>query len=84
MITILKHGATEAEKSEAERATRRTVEAILDDIANRGDIAVRELSAKFDQWEPESFRLSESQIMALMATLPEQTITDIKFRAGAW
>ncbi len=79
MITILKHGATEAEKSEAERATRRTVEAILDDIANRGDAAVRELSAKFDQWEPESFRLSESEIMALMATLPEQTITDIKF-----
>ncbi len=79
MITILKHGATEAEKTEADRKVRHTVEAILDDIAARGDTAVRELSAKFDKWEPESFRLSEKQIHDLIATLPEQVITDITF-----
>jgi sulfopropanediol 3-dehydrogenase len=55
------------------------VEAILDDIAARGDTAVRELSAKFDKWEPASFRLSESEISALIATLPAQVIEDIKF-----
>ena len=79
MIRILKHGATEAEKTEADRKTRQTVEAILDDIAARGDIAVRELSAKFDKWEPESFRLSDAQIADLIATLPSQVIEDIKF-----
>ena len=79
MIRILKHGATEAEKTEADRKTRQTVEAILEDIAARGDVAVRELSAKFDKWEPESFRLTDSQIEGLIATLSEQTITDIKF-----
>ena len=79
MITILKHGATEAEKTEADRKVRHTVEAILDDIAARGDTAVRELSAKFDKWEPDSFRLTEKQIHGLIATLPEQVITDITF-----
>jgi sulfopropanediol 3-dehydrogenase len=79
MIKILKHGATEAEKTEADRKVRHTVEAILDDIAARGDTAVRELSAKFDKWEPASFRLSDAEIRDLIATLPDQVIEDIKF-----
>ena len=79
MIRVLKQGATEAEKTEADRKTRQTVEAILEDIAARGDVAVRELSAKFDKWEPESFRLTQAQIGALIASLPEQVIADIKF-----
>jgi sulfopropanediol 3-dehydrogenase len=70
MIRILKKGTTEAEKTEADRKVRRTVEGILDDIAARGDVAVRELSAKFDNWEPVSFRLSDAEITSLIATLP--------------
>jgi len=79
MIRILKHGATEAEKTEADRKTRQTVETILEDIAERGDSAVRELSAKFDRWEPESFRLTPAQIQALIDSLPSRVIDDIKF-----
>ncbi len=79
MIRILKRGATEAEKTEADKKVRQTVEAILDDIAARGDVAVRELSAKFDKWEPASFRLSDAEIRDLIATLPAQVIEDIKF-----
>jgi len=79
MIRILKRGASEAEKTEADRKVRQTVEAILDDIAARGDVAVRELSAKFDKWEPASFRLSDAEIKSLIATLPDQVIDDIKF-----
>ena len=58
---------------------RQTVERIIDDVAARGDAAVRELSAKFDKWEPASFRLSREQIDALIASLPAQVIEDIKF-----
>src|SRR5258707_6097128 len=79
MIRVLKQGATEAEKTEADRKVRQTVEAILEDIAARGDAAVRELSAKFDKWEPVSFRLTQAEIAALIATLPAQVIGDIKF-----
>ena len=79
MIRVLKQGATEAEKKEADRQVRRTVESILDDISERGDAAVRELSAKFDKWEPESFRLRPDEIVSLMNGLPGQVIDDIKF-----
>ncbi|PPQ34046.1 histidinol dehydrogenase [Rhodopila globiformis] len=79
MIRILKHGATEAEKTEADRKVRQTVESILEDIAARGDAAVRDLSAKFDKWQPASFRLSPDEIRSLIDSLPEQVITDIKF-----
>jgi len=79
MIQILKHGATEAEKIEADRKVRRTVEAILDDIGARGDAAVRDLSTKFDQWEPSSFRLTSEEIRLLIDGLPAQVIEDITF-----
>jgi sulfopropanediol 3-dehydrogenase len=79
MIQVLKHGATETEKAEADRKVRQTVESILEDIAARGDAAVRDLSAKFDNWTPPSFRLRPDEIASLMATLPAQVIEDIKF-----
>src|ERR1700685_1658192 len=78
MIRVLKRGATEAEKTEADKKVRQTVEAILDDIAARGDVAVRELSAKFDKWEPASFRLSDAEIRDLIATLRAHGINDIR------
>ena len=55
MIRTLKRGATEEEKFAADRQVRQTVETILDDIMRRGDAAVRELSVKFDKWEPRIF-----------------------------
>jgi sulfopropanediol 3-dehydrogenase len=79
MIRVLKHGATEAEKTEADRHVRQTVEAILEDVGERGDAAVRELSVKFDKWSPASFRLSGEEIGALIDSLPTQVIDDIKF-----
>jgi sulfopropanediol 3-dehydrogenase len=79
MIRILKQGATEAEKTEADRRTRQTVEAILEDVITRGDAAVRDLSARFDRWTPDAFRLSSDEIQALIDSLPSQVIEDIRF-----
>ena len=79
MIQVLKQGATEAEKTEADRKVRQTVESTLEDIGARGDAAVRDLSAKFDKWEPASFRLRPDEIASLMNSLPNQVIEDIKF-----
>ncbi len=79
MIRIIKQGATEETKTEADRQTRHTVEAILEDIQARGDTAVRDLSIKFDKWDPPSFRLRPDEITSLMNTLPTQVIEDIKF-----
>ncbi len=79
MIRVVKPGLSDAEKFAADRAVRETVEHILDDIAARGDVAVRALSAKFDHWEPKEFRLSQAEIDALIASLPAQVIDDITF-----
>jgi sulfopropanediol 3-dehydrogenase len=79
MIRYLKRGTTEEEKFEADRKVRATVEGILDDVMRRGDAAVRDLSAKFDKWEPKNFRLSADEIQALLDSLPAQVIDDIKF-----
>ncbi len=79
MIRTLKSGLSDTEKFEADRKVRETVERILEDIAARGDAAVRQLSATLDKWEPADFRLSKPQIDSLIASLPAQTIEDIKF-----
>ena len=79
MIRVLKSGISDADKFAADRAVRETVERMLDAIAARGDAAVREYSAQLDHWEPQSFRLSQDEIDALIATLPAQAIADITF-----
>jgi sulfopropanediol 3-dehydrogenase len=78
-IEYLKRGKTVDELAQADEKVQQTVRSILADIRTRKDEAVRELSEKFDNWSPESFRLSEEQIADIMASLPEQTIEDIKF-----
>ncbi|MGE0255981.1 MAG: histidinol dehydrogenase [Alphaproteobacteria bacterium] len=78
-VTWLKRGIDADAADEADAKVRGTVEGILGDVRKRGDAAVRELSEKFDKWTPKSFRLSKADIDALMATLPAQTIDDIKF-----
>ena len=78
-ITYLKRGKPDADRAQDDAQTRATVEATLADIAARGDAAVRALSEKFDGYTPDSFRLTQAEIDALIATLSEQEIADIKF-----
>ncbi|MEO0913569.1 MAG: histidinol dehydrogenase, partial [Pseudomonadota bacterium] len=63
-ITYLKTGKPEAERAEDDAKVRAVVETTLADIAARGDAAVAELSAKFDDYAPERFRLTPSEIEA--------------------
>ncbi|WP_299732484.1 histidinol dehydrogenase [uncultured Tateyamaria sp.] len=78
-IEHLKRGKPEAERAEDDAKTRAIVEATLADIAARGDVAVRELSEKFDNYSPASFRLTLPEIEALMAELTPREMEDIKF-----
>ncbi len=78
-MKVIKEGISQEAAADIDAQIRATVEATLQDIGARGDSAVRELSEKFDSWSPESFRLSNEEIAACVARLPEQTIDDIKF-----
>jgi sulfopropanediol 3-dehydrogenase len=75
----IKTAALAGKTEEADARTRATVEAIVADVGARGDAAVRELSEKFDNWSPPSFRLSDGEIRDLVARVPPQTIADIEF-----
>lgn len=78
-ITYIKKGITEADSSANQAKTRQIVEGILNDVQQRKDEAIRELSEKFDHWNPKSFRLSNEQIQDIISTVPEHTIQDIKW-----
>jgi sulfopropanediol 3-dehydrogenase len=75
----IKTAMLKGEQDEADARTRATVEAIIADVRARGDRAVRELSEKFDNWSPHSFRLTDDEIAALVAKVAPRTIDDIKF-----
>ncbi|MEU6407822.1 histidinol dehydrogenase [Microbispora sp. NPDC046933] len=60
-------------------SVRETVRDVIADIRTRGDAAVREYSQKFDNWSPESFRLSDERIDRIVASVPDQVIEDIRF-----
>lgn len=78
-IEYLKRGRAEADKAADDASTRQIVETTLADIEARGDASVRELSAKFDGYEPASFRLSSGEIEALMNQVSDRDMEDIKF-----
>jgi sulfopropanediol 3-dehydrogenase len=79
MIRHIKRGLAAERVAESDERVRESVAKIIADVAGRGDVAVREISERFDHWSPRSFRLSQSEIEEIMAGLPEQTIEDIKF-----
>lgn len=79
MAKFLKNGVSSEEAQTQDVKVRGIVEDILQQIESRGDAAVREYSQKFDNWEPESFRLSRAQIDACYEELDQQVIDDIKF-----
>ncbi len=78
-ITHLKTGKPESERAEDDAKVRAIVESTLADIEKRGDAAIRELSAKFDKYEPESFRLTSSEIEAAMQKVSARDMEDIRF-----
>ena len=78
-ITYLKRGKPDEERAQDDAKTKSIVEEILLDIATRGDRAVRDLSVKFDSYNPQNFKLTNQEILDLMATLSDRELADIKF-----
>ena len=79
MAKILKKGVSEEQALATGNQVCEVVENILKGITDKGDAHVRELSEKFDNWSPASFRLSEDEIQTCIDNLPEATLNDVKF-----
>lgn len=79
MIRHLKTSISAEERAQDDAQVRSTVESLLAEIESGGDAAVRRLSEKFDNYSPQSFRLSESEIEAAMSKVSAREMEDIKF-----
>src|SRR6187455_3879708 len=79
MARWLKRGMDASAIKAADAKVRETVESILAQVEERKDAAIRELSEKFDKWEPNNFRLSQAEIDQAIAQVPQRDLDDIKF-----
>lgn len=78
-IRHLKTARSEADRADDDTKVRAIVEAGLKDIETRGDMAVREMSKKFDNYSPASYKLSLAEIEDLMAQVSDRDMADLKF-----
>lgn len=78
-IEYLKRGKPEADRAEDDAKTAAIVSATLKDIEQRGDTAVRDLANKFDNYDRESYRLTDDEIQAIIAKVSPEDMADIKF-----
>ena len=79
MARYLKRGMDASAIKAADAKVRETVETILAEIEARRDAAVRELSQKFDNWSPPSFKLTGPEIERAISQLRKRDLDDIKF-----
>ena len=78
-ITHLKRGKPAADRAEDDAKTASIVSGTLKDIEQRGDAAVRDLAKKFDNYDRESYRLSDDDIAAIIAKVSAEDMADIQF-----
>ena len=79
MAVWLKEGKSESEIIEADDKVKKIVEEILNDVSKRGDDAVRQLSIKFDNYDPKSFIIEEKEIQNILDKVSKRDLEDIKF-----
>jgi sulfopropanediol 3-dehydrogenase len=75
----LKRGLSADAVEAADAKVRSVVEGILDGVKTRGDVAIRELSKQFDNWEPANFRLNEQEIEHAISQVNKRDLDDIRF-----
>src|SRR3984885_12817098 len=79
MSRWLKRGLDSNQVKITDLKVREVVENIITQIENSGDAAVREFSKRFDDWAPQHFRLSESDIQKAISQVHARDLEDIKF-----
>ncbi len=79
MAKYSKQGKSETDIKTENSEIKRKVEAIIKEIETKRDVAVREYSRLFDNWSPDSFRLTDEQVKEVMDRVPTQVIRDIQF-----
>src|ERR1700754_2290912 len=79
MARWLKRGMDASAIKAADAKVRETVEGILAQVEERKDVAIRELSQKFDNWSPASFRLPPQEVERAVSQVAKRDLDDIRF-----
>ena len=79
MIKYIKNSKSDQEKDAEDKQVRSSVEKILSDIKKDGDKAIKFYSEKFDEYLPNSFKLSENEIENCLKNVSKRDLEDIKF-----
>jgi sulfopropanediol 3-dehydrogenase len=79
VITYLKRAERTPVASDPKIA--KTVADMLLDIEQRGEVAIREYSEKFDKWSPERFTVSDADVDKAIAQVPQELRDHIDFAA---
>ena len=78
MAETLKHAAAKGFHGTDPQLSVRVAE-IIADIEKRGSEAVRQYSAKFDNWSPSSFRLSRDEVEQTVSGVHQTVLDDIRY-----
>ena len=79
MATYLKKGKQSEQTAAEDEKVSDIVKSTIKNIEQNGDKAIRELSNKFDSWNPDSFRLSDRKLDEIISTIPDQVKKHIAF-----
>jgi sulfopropanediol 3-dehydrogenase len=79
MTHILKDAALSAGRRHSDPEVVDIVSSVIADVRADGDDAVRRYSQKFDQWSPQSFRLSEEEIVQIVSSVSDTVLDDLRF-----
>jgi sulfopropanediol 3-dehydrogenase len=79
MATVVKGATGTSAQRSSDPAVVDTVADVIADIRTNGDDAVRRYSEKFDRWAPASFRLSDDEVLGIVASVPETVLDDLRF-----
>lgn len=79
MVISLKKGKDKSAIAKDDAEVREVVEGIINNIEARGDVAIRELSLKYDGFKPKKFFLDEDDIAVALARVSANDLDDIKF-----
>lgn len=78
-VRTVKPGVEADAKARTDAKVRDTVRDLLGRIDAEGDAVVRELSERFDGYTPDTFRLSDAEVEAAIAAVPDAELDAIRF-----
>ena len=78
-IKFIKKSIDQKIRSDDDEKVKKIVEETLKKIETDGDQHIRELSEKFDNYSPKSFKLSDSEIEDLINEVSDEDKNDIRF-----